>query len=93
MIAGKTVVVLQARMGSTRLPGKALKCLAGTTLLGHCLTRLRESLVGPVVLATTTRDDDDALVAEAGRFGVLVYRGSEDDVLEGFVGAAAPPGA
>ena len=86
-------VVLQARMGSTRLPGKALETLSGLSLLGHCIRRLQGSAVGPVVLATTTNDEDDALAAEADRLGVSVYRGSDADVLERFVEAADRVGA
>jgi spore coat polysaccharide biosynthesis protein SpsF (cytidylyltransferase family) len=86
-------VVLQARMGSTRLPGKALERLAGRTLLGHCIARLREARAGRVVVATTTRAEDDELVVEARRWGAVVCRGSEHDVLERYVGAASMTGA
>jgi len=59
------MIVLQARLASTRLPGKALRQIEGRTLLGRCIERLLASGVAPVVLATTTRPEDDALVEEA----------------------------
>jgi len=81
-----TAVILQARFASTRLPGKALADLAGRTLLGHCLWRLSAQM--PVVVATTTRADDDAIADEARRYGADVFRGDERDVLGRFVAAA-----
>jgi spore coat polysaccharide biosynthesis protein SpsF len=75
------LIVLQARMGSSRLPGKVLAPLAGRTMLAHCVERLRAADVGEVLVATTERPDDDAVVAEAGRLGVRVVRGAVDDVL------------
>lgn len=81
-------IILQARMASSRLPGKALEVVRGRTIVQHCLRRLLSSSVSRVVLATTTRSDDDALADIAARAGVGVFRGSEDDVL-GRVAAAA----
>lgn len=78
------LVVLQARMGSTRLPGKVLRPLAGHTLLSHCVRRLVAADVGPVVVATTQRDEDDAVVDEARRLGVAWARGADADVLQRF---------
>jgi spore coat polysaccharide biosynthesis protein SpsF len=74
-------IVLLARHASTRLPGKALAEIAGRPLLAHCLGRLVAAAVGPVVLATTERSEDDALVAVAAGLGVPAHRGSERDVL------------
>jgi len=87
------LIVLQARFRSQRLPGKALADLAGRPVLARCLDRLRMSCAAPVVLATTTRADDDALVAVALDRGVPVVRGPEDDVLARFVMAVARFGA
>ena len=82
-----TAVVLQARIGSTRLPGKVLADLAGRTVLAHCIERLRVCSGLPVILATTRRVEDDA-VADAGeRLGVAVVRGDDEDVLARFVQA------
>lgn len=63
------VVVLQARTGSHRLPGKALHILAGRPLVTHCLERLIAARIGTVVLATTTASADDALVHIADNLG------------------------
>lgn len=82
------VLVLQARMGSTRLPGKVLEHLGRHTLLAHCIRRLQAADIGPVVVATTTEAADHAVVAEARRCGAQVFRGSSHDVLARFVGVA-----
>jgi len=82
-------IVLQARFGSSRLPGKALATLGGMSLLERCLRRLLLSRVGRVVLATTTLAEDDALAKVASRMGVAVYRGSADDVLDRYAAAVA----
>lgn len=87
------VILLQARMASSRLPGKALHRIGARTLLGHCLARLQAGRAAPVMLATTRRPDDDALAALAALAGVAVFRGEEDDVLGRFVGAARLVGA
>jgi spore coat polysaccharide biosynthesis protein SpsF len=84
------LVILQARMGSSRLPGKVLAPLGGRTVLAQCIERLVAARVGEVVVATTTRPEDEAIVAEAGRAGVAVVRGPVDDVLGRFVAAAEP---
>jgi spore coat polysaccharide biosynthesis protein SpsF (cytidylyltransferase family) len=76
-------------MGSTRLPGKSLADLAGRPLLWHVLTRVLAARgVDRVVLATTTADRDGPLVPVAEALGVAVFRGSEDDVLDRYAGAA-----
>ncbi|MFC1705297.1 cytidylyltransferase domain-containing protein [Planctomycetota bacterium] len=81
----KTVAVIQARMGSTRLPGKVLAPLVGRPLLWHVVHRLRRcACVDEIVIATSTCEADDALEAFAQKLGVRVVRGSEDDVLARF---------
>lgn len=80
-----TAIVLQARMASSRLPGKALADIAGRSLLSHCLMRLLSSNAAPVVVATTTQEDDDLLTEEAVRQGAIVIRGPSADVLQRFV--------
>jgi spore coat polysaccharide biosynthesis protein SpsF len=82
MSGGRVPIILQARTGSARLPGKALATIAGRSLLEHCLRRLQASGVGPVILATTVRPADDALERLAHGLGVEVVRGPEDDVLQ-----------
>jgi spore coat polysaccharide biosynthesis protein SpsF len=81
-------IVLQARMASTRLPGKALLPIANRPLLEHCLRRLIASGAARVVLATTTLEEDTVLCHVATRLGVAVYRGSEHDVLARMAEAA-----
>lgn len=83
------VAVVQARMTSTRLPGKVLMDLEGAPLLERQLARLaRCRRLDDVVLAVTVNAADDPLVALAERLGVRWFRGSEDDVLGRYVGAA-----
>ena len=79
----RRVVVVQARMTSTRLPGKVLMDLAGSPMLEREIERLRRCrLADEVVLAMTTNADDDPLVALADRLGLRWHRGWEHDVLE-----------
>ncbi|HET7502726.1 MAG TPA: glycosyltransferase family protein [Kofleriaceae bacterium] len=85
----RVVAVIQARMGSTRLPGKVLAAIGATTMLGQVVRRLRGARgVDEIVIATSTGGDDDAVVCEAGRLGAAVHRGPAADVLERFAGAA-----
>jgi spore coat polysaccharide biosynthesis protein SpsF len=84
----KVGVVLQARLGSRRLPGKALLDLGGTSILERCLRRLDASKAGAVILATTCRPEDDALERTAIAAGFAVFRGSETDVLGRFIRCA-----
>ncbi len=90
----RIVVVVQARFGSTRLPGKALLPVGDLPLLGHVLRQcLAARRVDRVVLATTELAEDDALAALAEHMHVSVFRGSRDDVLGRFLGAAQMAGA
>lgn len=83
------VAVVQARMTSTRLPGKVLMDLGGAPMLERQLARLaRCRALDEVVLAVTVNADDDPLVALADRLGLRWHRGSEDDVLARYAGAA-----
>lgn len=86
--AGKTVAVVQARMGSTRLPGKTLMQAAGKPLLAHLIERLqRARLVEQIVVATTVNPEDDAIEDLCGVLSVECFRGSSEDVLGRVVGA------
>ena len=86
--------VIQARMTSTRLPGKVLMPAAGRPMLAHEIDRVRRAnSVERICIATTTNADDDPVVALAEAEGVAVFRGSEPDVLGRFVGAAESVGA
>ena len=85
----RVVAVIQARMGSTRLPGKVLKPIAGRPLLWHIVHRLQKSkLIEAIAVATSVNPLDDAIVEFAGANGVTVIRGPEDDVLARFARAA-----
>jgi len=82
--------IVQARMGSSRLPGKTLMDLAGRPLLGHLVDRARRIPgVEAVVMATTDRPADRALIAFAEAEKLPVYAGSEHDVLDRFHQAAS----
>jgi spore coat polysaccharide biosynthesis protein SpsF len=85
----RRVIVIQARMTSTRLPGKVLMELDGRTVIEQQLARLQRCRqADEIVWAVTTNAADDPLVALAERLGVRWYRGSEDDVLSRYLGAA-----
>lgn len=81
-------IILQARVGSSRLPGKALEPIHGCSMLERCLRRLIAGGVAHVVLATTTLFEDNALAAIAEKLGVQVFRGNVEDVLGRYAGAA-----
>jgi spore coat polysaccharide biosynthesis protein SpsF len=83
------VAIIQARMGSTRLPGKVLMDLGGETVLARVVGRLqRARLVNKIVVATTDSAADDAIVQECHRLQVSSFRGSEIDVLDRYYQAA-----
>ncbi len=79
------VGIIQARMGSTRLPGKVLMNIGTTTLLELCLTRLQQSrLVDEWIVVTTDNLEDAAIEAICTKRNVRCFRGSEWDVLDRF---------
>ena len=85
----RRVVVVQARMTSTRLPGKVLADVAGRPMLAQQLRRLAACrLADELVVATTLNAADDPVVTVARGEGARWFRGSEADVLERYVGAA-----
>ena len=82
-------VILQARTGSSRLPGKVLADLSGRPMLAFLVERLeRCQAVDRIILATTDQPEDDDLVALGSSLGLSIARGSEKDVLARFVLAA-----
>ncbi len=90
----KVAGIIQARTGSTRLPGKVLKELAGRPMLVWILDRVRLSTrLQQVLVATTRRPEDDALATLCSAESVGLYRGSADDVLSRYQAAAAMAGA
>jgi len=90
----KTDIIIQARYGSTRLPGKVLADFLGRPMLAFQIERLKQVRnADEIVLATSVAPADDA-VAEVGRsLGVRVVRGDEADVLGRYLQAAAESGA
>ncbi|SNB45045.1 cytidylyltransferase domain-containing protein [Geobacter sp. DSM 9736] len=85
----KITALIQVRMKSERLPGKALLPVDGTPVIGHVVENLRESrYLDDIVICTTREKDDDALEAFAVDKGVAVYRGDVEDVIKRFHGAA-----
>ncbi len=84
----RIVATIQARMGSTRLPGKVLKRIVGKPMLALQIERIQQSrLIDEVIVATTTEPQDAAIVALARDLGVAFFRGSENDVVSRIVGA------
>jgi spore coat polysaccharide biosynthesis protein SpsF len=80
---------VQARMGSTRLPGKVMKTVLGKPLLGYLIDRLkRVKHQNTLVIATTTHSKDDPIVQFCEKESVYIYRGSEEDVLDRYLQAA-----
>src|SRR5579859_5524915 len=78
----RVVALVQARMGSRRLPGKVLKPVAGQPLLWHVVHRLKSCrLLEEIAVATSTNPADDAIVEWCNAEGVMVVRGTESDVL------------
>ena len=78
----RTIAVVQARMGSSRLPGKAMLDLDGKPVIQHVLERAKAArLVDDVIIATTWGEEDDVLAAKARELGFSSYAGSVTDVL------------
>ncbi|MGV8952323.1 MAG: aminotransferase class III-fold pyridoxal phosphate-dependent enzyme [Cypionkella sp.] len=85
----KVIAIVQARMGSTRLPGKVMADVGGRPMIELLLSRLsRAQGVDQVVLATTDAPSDSPMADHVGKLGYGVYRGSVDDVLDRFYQAA-----
>lgn len=85
----KTVAIVQARMGSTRLPNKVMKSIAGVPMIELLIRRLsRAKKVDEIVLATSTEEANQPLIEHVQELGYRVYVGSEDDVLNRYRRAA-----
>jgi len=85
----KTLLITQARVGSTRLPGKVLLKINNDELLKIHLNRLSNAkLVDKIIVATTVNKEDDAIVSLCEQLGYQIYRGDVDDVLDRFYKAA-----
>lgn len=85
----KIAAIIQARMNSTRLPGKVLKKILGRPMLGYLLERVSKSkYLNQIIIATSVREDDKKIVEFAKQFGVTTFTGSETDVLDRYLKAA-----
>ncbi len=94
MAKSRVVATIEARMGSTRLPGKVLLPAVGRPLLSLMVERIRRArYVDEVVVATTSAERDDAIVAVCRREAIPTFRGSEEDVLGRVVEAGREHGA
>lgn len=92
--AWRIIGIVQARTGSSRLPGKVIAPVCGRPLLEHLLKRVATSQwLTELVVATTTLGSDDCVAALADDLGMLPYRGSETDVLDRYYQAASARGA
>ncbi len=88
-VDGPVVAIIQARMGSSRLPGKSMAEIEGQPMLWHVVQRVkRAGLVDRVMVATSTNTADDAIADMCKLNGIPCYRGSENDVLDRFYSAA-----
>jgi spore coat polysaccharide biosynthesis protein SpsF len=87
------LTILQARMSSTRLPGKVMKPILGQPMMARQIERLRRARhLGALVVATSVGAEDTVVAAEAARLGALVHRGALLDVLGRYAGALAEHG-
>ncbi len=87
MLSDKTFIIIQARMGSERLPGKIMLPLCGKPLIGILIKRLQNAEI-PIVLATPKNPENDSVCDYARTLGVNIFRGGENNVLERFYFAA-----
>lgn len=85
----KVVLIIQARVGSTRLPGKVLKDISGKPMLWHVINRVKKAkLINQIILATTNKKEGLPLIEIASEEGIESYAGSEEDVLDRYFQAA-----
>lgn len=85
----KIVVTIEARMTSSRLPGKVMLPANGKPMLEHLVSRLKQvKSIQEIVLATTVNQTDDCLAEFAAQRKIKCFRGSEDDVMARVIGAA-----
>jgi len=81
--------IIQARVGSSRLPGKTMKDILGKPMLWHMIKRLEKSkFIQKIVIATTDKESDKAILKLARELGIDSYAGSEEDVLDRYYQAA-----
>ena len=88
MLKRKVVASIEARMTSSRLPGKVMEVIVGQSVLDHVLLRLQKAkAIDQIILATTTNSEDDILCDWAEKKNIFYFRGSENDVLSRVVRA------
>lgn len=86
----RVVAIIQARVGSTRLPGKIFKIVSGKPMLEHMINRaLYSKMLDDIVLAIPDSYLNDELAEFAGDFNINCFRGNEDDVLSRYYNAAS----
>ena len=85
----RVILILQARMGSSRFPGKSMMDLAGEPLVGRILERVKRcTRLDDIVLAIPDTEQDKPLQKLADRYGVKVFVGSENDLVDRYYQAA-----
>jgi spore coat polysaccharide biosynthesis protein SpsF len=85
----KIVAIIQARMGSTRLPGKVMKKVLGKSLIKYQIERVQRSeYIDEIVIATTTKEKDLPIIQFCNQHSIPYYRGSEENVLSRYYEAA-----
>jgi len=90
----KVAAIIQARMGSTRYPGKVLETISNHPVLYHVIERIRDSqCIDVIVVATTTNQEDRILLKRAREYQVHGFAGAEHDLIKRFVAASQLVGA
>lgn len=85
----RALCIIQARMGSTRLPGKVIMKVRGIPLLAYLISRVKQSrLIDKIVVATTTNPEDMVIVRLCGNLRISCFRGSSEDVLSRYEACA-----
>ncbi|TKJ17321.1 acylneuraminate cytidylyltransferase [Candidatus Woesearchaeota archaeon B3_Woes] len=85
----KIVAIIQARMGSSRLPGKMMKLINNKPIIWHVINNVKTvKSINSIVIATSTEKNNDILIEEVKKYGVDVFVGSENDVLDRYYQAA-----
>ena len=88
-MSNKVAAIVQARMGSSRLPGKSLMLLAGTPLVGRVIERISSATkIDKLILAIPDNTENDPLETLGKSYGVQIFRGSEIDLVDRYYNAA-----
>ena len=86
----ENAIILQARFGSKRLPGKVLKKISGKTILEYTIERLKKTYLSKnIIVATTKREEDQKIIKVAKKMDCYTFRGSTNNVLNRYYKAAA----